>query len=554
MTGALTPQPTVLDRVRDLLLLSVVSALCFCWRMGHLPFIDPDEPFYALTSREMLEAREWIVPLIFGQPQFEKPPMVYWGMIASMKAFGVTEAAARLPMAVAAIALVFAVYAFGVRHFGRHAGLAAALVLATGVEFMVTSRLVLTDTIFALFTSLSCFAFWNGATSESRRRIWWLVAMVCSGLAVVTKGPLGMLVPGLAALVAVLNNRAPRRPDWVTLAIGGVLFAAVAFSWYALMTQRFGTDYLRTFLVHENFERLMRAEHRENDTFYYYLLVLVVGSLPWLPAVAAAVARARSEMRRDGTTVFLWGWLVANVAFFMVAHSKLPTYILFSFVPLALLAGRAIAAQHQDEPGLARTVKISAISVAVVQAIAFAIAANVPMLAPLKLPISGIAALLSIGVVLLWLGHWRAWAASTLAASLVLLVGLLTVGTPFIESRVSTRDAAAVVLANRKPGEALLAERFLVRGLTYYSRQTPDVLAGSPRPYFSPHPLPIIVGPEGLANFIKQHPSTLCLIETRAWKRFAAGVSPGDSVTRLLEGDKSLFRIESASSRQSRTP
>ena len=93
-----------------------------------------------------------------------------------------------------------------------------------------------------------------------------------------------------------------------------------------------------------------------------------------------------------------------------------------------------------------------------------------------------------------------------------------------------------------------------MRGLTYYSRQTPDVLAGSPRPYFSPHPLPIIVGPEGLANFIKQHPSTLCLIETRAWKRFAAGVSPGDSVTRLLEGDKSLFRIESASSRQSRTP
>ena len=554
MTGALNPQPTVLDRVRDLLLLSVVSALCFCWRMGHLPFIDPDEPFYALTSREMLEAREWIVPLIFGHPQFEKPPMVYWGMITSMKAFGVTEAAARLPMAVAAIALVFAVYAFGVRHFGRHAGIAAALVLATGVEFMVTSRLVLTDTIFALFTSLSCFAFWNGATNESRRRIWWLVAMVCSGLAVVTKGPLGMLVPGLAALVAVLNNRAPRRLDWVTLAIGGVLFAAVAFPWYALMTQRFGTDYLRTFLVHENFERLMRAEHRENDTFYYYLLVLVVGSLPWLPAVAAAVARARSEMRRDGTTVFLWGWLVANVAFFMVAHSKLPTYILFSFVPLALLAGRAIAAQHQDEPGLARTVKISAISVAVVQAIAFAIAANVPMLAPLRVPIAGIAALLSIGVVLLWLGHWRAWAASTLAASLVLLVGLLTVGTPFIESRVSTRDAAAVVLANRKPGEALLAERFLVRGLTYYSRQTPDVLAGSPRPYFSPHPLPIIVGPEGLANFIKQHPSTLCLIETRAWKRFAAGVSPGDSVTRLLEGDKSLFRIESASSRQSRTP
>lgn len=543
-----------MDRVRDVLLLSAISAICFCWRMGHLPFIDPDEPFYALASREMLEAREWIVPLIFGHPQFEKPPMVYWGMIASMKAFGVTEAAARLPMSVAAIALVFAVYAFGVRHFGRHAGLAAAAVLATGVEFMVTSRLVLTDTIFALFTSLSCFAFWNGATNESRRRIWWIVAMVCSGLAVMTKGPLGILVPGLAALVAVLSNRAPRRIDFVTLAIGGVLFAAVALPWFVVMTQRFGLDYLRTFLVHENWERLVRAEHGENDKLYYYLLVLVVGSLPWLPAVAAAVARARSEIRNDATSAFLWGWLLANLVFFMIAHSKLPTYILFTFVPLALLAGRAIAAHHQDEPGLARTAKISAISLAVVQAIAFAVAANVPLLAPLRLPIAGIAVLLAIGVVLLWLGHWRAWTATTLAASLVLLVGLLTVGTPFIESRVSTRDAAVVVVANRKLGDALLAERFLVRGLTYYSRQTPDVLAGSPRPYFTPHPLPIVVGPEGLANFIKHHPSTLCLIETRTWPKFAAGVSPGDSVTRLLDGDKSLFRIESASSRQHGTP
>ena len=554
MGAALNPQPTLFDRVRDVLLLTFICALCFGWRIGHLPFIDPDEPFYALSAREMLEAHEWLVPHIFGQPQFEKPPMVYWGMIASMKAFGVTEAAARLPMALAAIALVFSVYAFGVRQFGRHAGLAAAAVLATGVEFMVTSRMVLTDTIFALFTSLSCFAYWNGVTHESRRRGWWIVSSLCAGLAVVTKGPLGLLVPGLAALVVMASHRAPRRIGATTFVIGAGLFLAVAVPWYALMVQRFGTDYLRTFLVHENWERLMRAEHRQNDRLYYYPLVLLVGSLPWLPAVAAALVRARSEMRREPTTVFLWGWIIANVAFFTIAHSKLPTYILFTFVPLALLAGRSIAGHPEDSAGLARSVRVSAVALAILQAAAFAIASTVPLLAPLRVALLGIAGLLAVGVALLWLGHWRAWTASTLAASMVLLVTLLTVGAPWIESRVSTRDAAAAVVANRKPGEALLAERFLVRGLTYYSRQTPVVLAGTPRPYFSPHPLPIVVGTEGLAKFVHEHSSTLCLIETSSWPKYSGFMAEGDSINLLWYGDKSLYRFERALARTHSTP
>jgi len=217
-------------RTRDLLLLAFVCVLFFAWRIGHLPLIDPDEPFYSLSSREMLEAHDAIVPRIFGQPQFEKPPLVYWTMLASYRAFGVNEGAARAPLATAAIALVFAVYAFGARRFGHRAGIAAALVLATGVEVMITSRLVLTDTLFALFTSLACFAWWDGALEPGRRRGRWIFAFVCSALAVLTKGPLGVLVPALAALASVRRIAAPRR-DAGTLAIGALLFAAIAVPW-----------------------------------------------------------------------------------------------------------------------------------------------------------------------------------------------------------------------------------------------------------------------------------------------------------------------------------
>ena len=520
-----------------------MCGLFLLWRLGHLPLIDPDEPFYSLSSREMLEAHDWVVPRIFGHPQFEKPAMVYWLMMASMTAFGRTEAAQRLPMALAAVVLVFAVYGFGARHFGRGTGLAAAVVLATGVEFMVTSRLVLTDTIFALFTSLSCFAVWNGARAESRGRRWWIAACLCSGLAVLTKGPLGALVPALAAGVAVFRGDAPRRAGASTLAAGAVVFAAVALPWYVVMTQRFGTGFLRTFLVHENWERFARAEHTENDRVYYYLLVLAVGCLPWWPALAAAVSRAWSEVRTDRTAAFLWGWIATGVAFFTLAHSKLPTYILFAFVPLSLLVGRAIADRDGEVP-VAGAVRWSSRLTALVQAAVFGAAVFVPLLAPVRLALAAVAMVLAAGAVLLWRGHWTAWAVSTVAASATLIVTLLAWGAPWIETMTSTRTPAAAVAAALQPDEALLCERFLVRGLTYYSRLTPVVLAGSPKPYFSPHPLPVVVGADGLATFVREHGRALCLIETRTWRHYRDGVPAGWTATPLLGGEKSLFLIQ----------
>jgi hypothetical protein len=126
----------------------------------------------------------------------------------------------------------------------------------------------------------------------------------------------------------------------------------------------------------------------------------------------------------------------------------------------------------------------------------------------------------------------------------VLLAALLTAGAPWLETLTSTRAPAAAVTAARQPGEALLCERFLVRGLTYYAHATPDVLARDAHPYFTPHPLPVIVGPGGLAAYVEAHGGALCLVETKAWPAFAAGVPAGWRATPLLSGTKSLFRIE----------
>src|SRR4030095_14542267 len=85
--------------VRDLIILLLVCFLVFWWRLGKLGLIDPDEPFYAQTAREMVATGDWITPQIFGHPQFEKPIFFYWFTAASFKVFGETEFAARVPSA-----------------------------------------------------------------------------------------------------------------------------------------------------------------------------------------------------------------------------------------------------------------------------------------------------------------------------------------------------------------------------------------------------------------------------------------------------------------------
>src|SRR6266568_9087066 len=143
---------------RDLAVLLVVCALAFGWRLGRLGLIDPDEPFYAQTATEMLARHDWTTPHIFGAPQFEKPALFYWLACLSFSALGRNELAARLPGALAATVLVLLTWAFGRRAFGTRAGLLAAVVLATGVAYAVTARMMLTDMVFAAFVCTACFA------------------------------------------------------------------------------------------------------------------------------------------------------------------------------------------------------------------------------------------------------------------------------------------------------------------------------------------------------------------------------------------------------------
>ena len=265
------------SRKLDFLVLVLVCFAAFWWHLGALGLIDPDEPFYAQTAHEMIKSGDWLTPRIYGEPQFEKPILYYWMLGSSFRALGETEFSGRLTTAVFATLLTLLTWAFGCRVWNRRAGFSAALVLATGLEFCVMSRLMLTDVPLAVFFTGSVYAYWRAAREEERRNLWIFLHLVCTALAVLTKGPIGSLVPLMATVCYSLTTRRPLLFRGAGFWWGLGAYAVIVLPWYGLMFAWHGRQFWDEFFVRDNFLRMIRAEHPANNHFWYYPGLLFLG-------------------------------------------------------------------------------------------------------------------------------------------------------------------------------------------------------------------------------------------------------------------------------------
>lgn len=502
---------------REALLLLLLCAASFWFLLGKLGLMDPDEPFYAQTAREMNERGDWSTPYIFGAPQFEKPILFYWLEAGSFRLLGETEFAARVPPALAGTLLVLLVWALGRRMFPGRAGLWAGMVLATALMPMAMTRIVLTDVVFALFSTAAIAALWMAGRQPERATLWTLAHFAASALAVLVKGPLGTLVPLFTALAWWRwgSFRPPLRPR--VLAAGVALYALIAAPWFALMLSRFGGEFFRAFFVHENWERLIRAEHPANNHWWYYPAVLLAGSIPWLPLLALQFLPGRPAATR-APRVFAWCWLLPNLIFLTIAQSKLSSYAFFLLAPLALLAAASIEDVLQRGYGRRRERLVVGV---LAGAQAAALLAGAGFAAPL---ISGSTApmLLAGALLLLFAARfsWRpaAWALAPAAAALPLAMGWMLVrSAASVEDLVSSRHATADLMRQIQPGDAIVTDKTLVRGVHYYSRLPVVVADAEAQPFWTPHPVTVVVGAGGLRRWIREHPRTWVVARKAGW-------------------------------------
>ena len=333
-------------------LLLVGTALCSLWALGALPLIDVDEPVYGQVGREMARAgwQHWLTPRLGGQPWFDKPPLFYWLTALSMRLFGVSELAARLPSAFEAVGLVAVTYALARRAFPEtpRAGLWAGFVLATCVQFLILARAAVTDMTLVLTLTLALWALYVWTKTGQGR--WMALCGVMTGLGCLAKGPVALVLIGVQAVGYLVLTRQAKRLLSPALWGGFLLCLVVGLPWFLLMTHLHGQLFINGFLEANNVTRYLKAEHTETSPVWFFLPVLLAGFMPWtlaLPGTVVAMWRqGRSEWgakAADGPALFLVLWVVLVFGFFSASQSKLVTYIFPLYPALAVLVGAWLA-------------------------------------------------------------------------------------------------------------------------------------------------------------------------------------------------------------------
>jgi len=332
------------------LVIVAVLALALAWFAGldHRKLVRADESRYGEIPREMVASGDWVTPRLNGFKYFEKPPLQYWATAASFEAFGVDEWTVRLWPALTGFAGVLLVFFAGARIFGREAGLYAAAALAGSLLYVALGHFVTLDMGVTLFLSLTVLAFVLAqldGTPERERRGWMLVAWAAAAAAVLSKGLIGLVLPGGAFVLYLLARR-----DWGLLGRlhvvpGAAIFLVIAAPWFVAVSLA-NPEFARFFFIHEHFERFLTKVHERYEPAWYFLPVLAAGIMPWLVSFAAALWRGAREREpaRFRPALFLLLWCATVLAFFSASDSKLASYILPLFPAAALLIGRQLAA------------------------------------------------------------------------------------------------------------------------------------------------------------------------------------------------------------------
>ena len=325
------------------------AILVLFYQLGGAALFELDEGRNAEKAREILLLSDWVTPHENFHPVLDKPIFFYWLIALSDKLFGISEWAARLPSALAALGCIALVYGFARAHWGKAQALWSGLILLTGVEFFLLARLVIFDMALSFCVTLALCAFYRASHSDdgNRRKILCLLMYCALGAATLIKGLIGVVLPGMVIFVYLLVTRQWPMLRRIYLLPGALIFLAIVLPWYLEAGARH-EGYLRYYFWHEHFGRFAGDEFDRSQPWYYFIVVALVGFFPWTllwPFVFSGFRRHAW----DDKTLFLILWAGLPFLFFSASRSKLAHYILPIFPALALLTGsRLVSFFHQS--------------------------------------------------------------------------------------------------------------------------------------------------------------------------------------------------------------
>ncbi len=344
---------------RDLLLLTVVAGALFSFMLGNRALSVPDEARYTEIPREMVATGDYLTPRLNGVKYFEKPILFYWLEALSIRLFGLREFTLRLWPALFALFGCLAVAAAGALLYGRLSGLLAAAVLATSPLYYAFGRAIILDMPVSVLLTIALLSFLIGTHEapglKRRLTVWSFYAF--SALAVLTKGLIGILIPGMVigAWIVLMNEW--RTLKTMYLPTGTALFLLIAAPWH-IMVDRANPEFFHFYFIQEHVLRYLTKMHGRYQPAWFFIPIVLLGLFPWSVFLVQSIShnlpstwRERYE-HRDAVFLMLWAGIV--FLFFSASSSKLVPYILPVFPPLALLIGRYYSDSwhRRDFPGI----------------------------------------------------------------------------------------------------------------------------------------------------------------------------------------------------------
>jgi 4-amino-4-deoxy-L-arabinose transferase-like glycosyltransferase len=347
-------QPAARDRTdgwggSSLLLAALAAVVACAWFLTldarHL--LPADEGRYAEIAREMLASGDWVTIRYNGVKYFEKPPLQIWMTALTFKAFGIGEWQARLWAALCGAVGLIVTAAAAARWYGKRVGVLTGLVLLAAPAWNIGGHFNSLDMGLsaALAFVLSAFLIaQHPAVSAATRRNWMLAAWAAMGIAILTKGLIGLVLPGLILVVYSVAARDVSVWRRLHLGVGLVVMLAIATPWFVLVSQR-NPEFLDFFFIHEHLQRYLSPIHHREGSWWYFLPQLVLGFLPWLGLSWSMAKSVRSKPpAHEGfrPALLLGVWAATILVFFSFSSSKLPGYILPLYPALAILAACAL--------------------------------------------------------------------------------------------------------------------------------------------------------------------------------------------------------------------
>ncbi|MES2534352.1 MAG: glycosyltransferase family 39 protein [Pseudomonadota bacterium] len=409
--------------------LLVVFLTVWFYGLGARILVPTDEARYAEMAREMVTTNDWITPRLNGIKYFEKPPLQNWMNALTFKFFGLGEWQARLWTGLCGLLGVALVAHAGRKVFNARVGFTAALVLGSSFFWAAMGHLNSLDMGLAAMMTLALCALLLAQRHDvdvQERRNWMLACWAGMALAVMSKGLIGVVLPGAVLVLYTLVAR-----DWALwkrlhAGLGMLVFFAITTPWFVLVSMQ-NPEFAHFFFIHEHFQRFTSKIHHRVGPWHYFFPILVLGIFPWLGILGQSLWGGRRDEPRAAQGFqpkkLLLVWSVFIFVFFSMSGSKLPSYILPIFPALALLiACHLEKASHN-------ALRLSAGLLALVSAVGLACVSRVPGMADnaYELPLYqayawwiGAAALVALAGSLLAIGlarRQREWAILVLAFS-----------------------------------------------------------------------------------------------------------------------------------------